>query len=138
MEYLVRVLTGVPARMIWNIDETGFQRCADAMDQMVVVPSDYEGTEIPLPVVRGGKRSSAIVAISASGSSLKPVIIIARKTIEVELMQAGITQQNCMIVDQKCGFVNMAIFEMSVPWPSFLIFFRPDITWDTTILPFFS
>jgi hypothetical protein len=110
-EELGRLLNGTPAGMVFNVDESGFQDWQDAMDRVVLVPADYEGDEYPLPVERQGKRSTAIVAIAADGTCIQPLIVIARKTIEVELRLMGVSRTNCLIVHQDCGFVNAAIFD---------------------------
>jgi hypothetical protein len=109
---LAGIANGIPAAMMYNVDETGFQQWVDARNQLVVVPIEYESDEIPLPVGRQGRRSSLIVALSAAGDCLRPVVIIGRKTIETELRLVGISQKRVLVVYQEHGFANMGIIDL--------------------------
>jgi hypothetical protein len=102
----------VPADMLFNVDEIGFQEWADRMDVTVVVPSWYQKDEIEFPVDRSVKKISAIVCISASGDALKPLLVVSRKTIDGELRETGISDRNCTIVSQDHAFVNVNIFDI--------------------------
>jgi hypothetical protein len=60
--------------MVGNVDESRFQQWVDPRNQLIIVPAEYEGDDIPLPVERQEKRGSLTVAISAVGDHLKSVI----------------------------------------------------------------
>jgi hypothetical protein len=113
MKDIREAIKGIPAPMIFNCDETGFESWSDAMNHVVIVPNTYEGQTIPIPIERKDKRSSAIVTIAADGTLLKLVIVIGRKTYEAELKQVGIRDTNSIIVSNGSGFVKGASFE---PW----------------------
>jgi hypothetical protein len=51
---LAALIDGVPAELVSNVDESGFQQWIDARNQLVIVPTEYDGDEIPLPVKRQG------------------------------------------------------------------------------------
>jgi hypothetical protein len=55
-EYYSRLegmITGVPAAIMYNVDEVGFDSEVDASRRAVVVPAEYTGSEIAVPVSRG-------------------------------------------------------------------------------------
>jgi hypothetical protein len=104
----------VPAKMVFNVDEVGFQDWADAMKIAVIVPTSYTGSQISIPVSRSSKKTSVIVAISAGGDWLKPLFVVGRKMVEIDLLARGYTRDKCIIVSQDKAFTNRAIFEMWV------------------------
>jgi transposase len=118
-EDLERMLQGVPAAAIYNVDETGFNTWVDASRLKVLVPADFEGTEIPIPVSRNDKRASCIACIVASGRALKPLIVIPRKTIEIDLYECGFTPDTCHILFQENGFLTTDLF---VEWAMTVFF----------------
>jgi hypothetical protein len=75
----------VPAAFIFNADEAGFQDFVDAREVQVIVPAGFDHGSITVPSNRSEKRAAMLVAVSADGSSLKPMIIFQRKTYEVDL-----------------------------------------------------
>ena len=101
----------VPACLLFNLDETGFNEWADAKDCMVVVPVQYQGNGIPLATKRQCKRATLLGCIAADRSSLKPFVIVPRKTIEIELLLNGYTNEKVEIVFQENGFIDTVLFE---------------------------
>jgi hypothetical protein len=83
----------VPAAFIFNADESGFQDFGDAREVQVIVAVDFDHDSISVPSNRSEKRATMLVAVSADGCSLKPMIIIQRKTYEVDLFESGFTLQ---------------------------------------------
>jgi hypothetical protein len=104
------------------MDEMGHQDWADAKDCIVYVPAEEERKVIPLPVLRGGKRLTLVGAIAADGSSLTPMIIITRHTIDQDLQLFGIRDSTCMIAYQENGFITQELF---ADW--FSVLFLPEI-----------
>jgi hypothetical protein len=80
------LIKGIPRAFIVNMDESGFSDYREARRETVVVPVDYPGDTTPIPFDRNIKRAIMVPAIAADGTALKPLIIILRKTIEVELI----------------------------------------------------
>jgi hypothetical protein len=76
---LAALIDEVFPEFVCNVDESGFQQWIDARNQLIIIPTEYEGDEIPLQVEGQGKRSPLLVSISAVGDCLKSVIIIGRK-----------------------------------------------------------
>jgi hypothetical protein len=108
---LRREIVDIPACMLMNLDESGFQEWADRKDVRVVVPSVYSANEIQIPCKRGAKRASMLGCIAADGSSLVPLIIVPRKTIEVELFEVGYTPDKVLVRFQENGFISAALFD---------------------------
>jgi transposase len=109
-EYLERTLDVVPSAVIYNVDETGFDAWVGASRLRVVVPVDLEESAIPIPVTRKDKRASCIACNVANGCALKPVIVIPRKTIEIDLYECGFTPDTCHVVFQEHGFLTGELF----------------------------
>jgi hypothetical protein len=105
------LIDGVPRAFIVNIDESGFADYPDSRRETVVVPSDYPNDTIPLPFDRNTKRATMVAAIAADGSALKPLIIVPRKTIEMELLLWGYDAQKVIFEYQENGFITIKLFE---------------------------
>jgi hypothetical protein len=97
--------------VIYNVDEVGFDSWVDATQTTVIVPAEYEGSQIPIPISRNDARATMVACISADGRSLTPLIVIPRKSIEVELFECGFTPDCCRIHSQPNGFLTAALFE---------------------------
>jgi hypothetical protein len=105
-----RLLNGVLVKMVFNVDETGFQPWADKRNIAVVVPSEYPNSEIQIGVDRVGQRTSMIVCIGAGDARLKPLVAIGRETYEAELLELGFDEEQCLIGHEENGFVNFEPF----------------------------
>lgn len=57
-----------------------------------------------IPIEREGKRASFLEGICADGSSLRPAIVISRKTIELELYDQGYNPDKLCICSSDSGF----------------------------------
>lgn len=101
---------GIPSAFVINIDESGYCEWVDVQDLKVIVPCDYKSDEIEIPVDRNSKRASMITGICADGSSLIPVVVIPRKTIEVELFENGYTEDKVTIIVQENSFFDTFSF----------------------------
>jgi hypothetical protein len=73
-------IDNVPAGFIFNADESGLQDFVDAREIQVIVPGEFDQDSTSAPSTRSEKRATMLVAVSAHGCSLKPIIIIPRKT----------------------------------------------------------
>jgi hypothetical protein len=80
---LEAVITGVPAAIVYNVDEAGFDSWVDASRIAVVVPAEATGSEIAVP----------------------------QTTLELELYESGFPPESCHIVHQENGFVTSRLFE---------------------------
>jgi hypothetical protein len=107
---LESLITGAPAAIVYNVVEVGFDLWVDASRMVVVVTSSYPGTEIAVPVARGDSLASMIACVVRNGRSLKPYIVMPRKTLEVELYESGFPPESCCIAYQEKGFVTSQLF----------------------------
>jgi hypothetical protein len=53
-----------------------------------------------------------MASIAADGSVLKPEIIIPRKTVDVNFLLTGLTDEKVMIRSQPHGFVDILLFDL--------------------------
>jgi hypothetical protein len=110
-ELLDHNVTGIPAAFSFNLDESGFQDWADRRERMVIVPATVHDDRVGIPADRSTKRSSLLLCIVADGTSLKPMLILPRKTIERELLEQGINEGISMLVYQEHGFITGDLFK---------------------------
>jgi hypothetical protein len=103
-------ISDAPASLIINIDECGYQEWADAHDEKIIVSIKFPGDTIEIPNNRAQRRSAMVASIPADGGTLKLMIIVSRKTIELELYETGYTPNECMFVFQENGFINKNLF----------------------------
>jgi hypothetical protein len=108
---LEQIITSVPACVIYNVDEVGFDSWVDATRTSVIVPADYQGDQIAMPVTRSDARATMVACIAANDRSLKPLIVIPRKSVEAELFECGFTPDCCAIHSQPNVFMTTALFE---------------------------
>ena len=101
---------GIPPEFIFNIDESGFQEWVDARNLQCVVPSSYPKTTVKIPRDRASKRSTMLGGICADGSTIKPMIILSRETIEKELLDHGYTPDKVQYGRSDSGFMNQELF----------------------------
>jgi hypothetical protein len=110
-EAITRAIANTPASLVFNCDEAGFQEWADKREVSVIVPNFYKGEKIEMPIDRSTKRCSLLGCICADGSTLKPLMIVARKTSEIELYEIGYTPDRVTLKFQESGFMNTSLFE---------------------------
>jgi hypothetical protein len=113
------LLDEIPAAFIFNVDETGCNEWTDKRDVTVLVPSSYEEDEIDVPIDRHSKRSTLTACISADGGTMKPFIIVDRKTLDDELTLLGYSPSTVQIVYQQHAFMTKQLFEQ---WASDIFF----------------
>lgn len=94
----------IPSAFVFNIDEAGFSEWADSTKMTVLVPVDAKTEDTKIPIEREGKRASFLAGICADGSTLKPAIVVPRKTIELELYDQGYTPDKLCICSSDSGF----------------------------------
>jgi hypothetical protein len=114
MEYyslLQRTIEEVPTAFIWNMDEIGHSDWADAHQELVYVPSNFEEDHIPIPVNRAGKRITLVGCICLDGTVMKPMVVIPRHTVDNDLSLLGVSNSNCHICHQPNGFIDRELFE---------------------------
>jgi hypothetical protein len=109
-EKLTNDITDVPSSLIINIDECGYQEWVDGQKENVIVPIEYRGETVEIPKNRAQRRSTMVASITADGGTLKPMIIVSRKTIETEVYETGYTPNDSIIVFQENGFINSELF----------------------------
>ena len=68
-------------------------------------------TSTKIGVNRTTRRATLIGCVAADDTSLKPMIIISRKTLENALKEAGYNEENVTIVHRENGFNAALIFD---------------------------
>ena len=102
---LTDAITGVPVSLIFNADEAGEDDYVDLHSYKVIVDKAHPSPTIPIPVRRESKRSTLLHCICADGTSLKPLLIIPRKTLDSDSI-LRVCSSNVLIQYQKKGFAN--------------------------------
>ena len=77
---------------------------------MCIVPSEYVGNEISIPINRDTKRSTLLAGIYADGSRVKGMIALTRNTIEKELYDFGYTPDKILFGYSESGYLNTHLF----------------------------
>ena len=107
---LRRAIQGVPPHFCVNIDEMGHTEFGDAVQKIVIVPSNYDKNEAYYPIEQAGKRASCIACISPIGLFCHPQFTIEeRSTIDINLFNY-ISKNTVQIVGTDSGFVNTRSF----------------------------
>ena len=107
---LRRAIQGVPPHFCVNIDEMGHTEFGDAVQKIVIVPSNYDKNEASYPIEQAGKRASCIACISPIGLFCHPQFTIEeRSTIDINLFNY-ISKDTVQIVGTDSGFVNTRSF----------------------------
>lgn len=106
---LTQAIEGVPSGLIFNLDESGFQRFVDLKHSSIVVPRD--ASHALHSVSRQEKRATFLLTVAADGTCLKPLLVVPRVTIEAELFLAGYGPQNCIITHSARGYITRDLFE---------------------------
>ena len=101
---------GIPPEFIINIDESGFQEWVDARRLQCIVPADCNKSSVKIPRDRSTKKATLLGGICADGSTIRPMVIISRETIEKELLDLGYTPDKVMYGRSDTGFMNQTLF----------------------------
>ena len=100
----------IPAGFIFNIDEAGFESYADSRTTTRLVPANYEFDSVPVPISRAEKRATLLAGISADGTTLKPMLILQRDTLEAELILRGYTVNQIHFARSENGYMTTHLF----------------------------
>ena len=106
---LDKALDKVPIGWLFNLDETGQQDFVDAREKKVIVPSCRVHERNVYPVDRNGKRCTALHCIASDGKFLKPLMVLPRKTVDVEVFDE-LSPDDVMLEESPTGFINTEIF----------------------------
>ena len=107
---LAEIIAEVPVGWLFNLDETGQQDFVDARDIHVVVPSNrWVSREAVYDIDRNGKRCTALHCISSDGKFTKPLFVLPRKTIDLEIFDE-MNPNDVMFAESPTGFINTEIF----------------------------
>ena len=74
------LMNNVPAAFVFNIDETGINRYANAKKKRVAVHAGFQGRQIRFPVERNTQHSTVVACIAADGTAINPLIIVKHRT----------------------------------------------------------
>lgn len=108
LDTLDSAVRGVPAKFIFNLDESGFQKYCDNRFATILVPRDCDWHHHP--VARDEKRATFLGVISASGDRLRPLVVLPRVTIEAELFTTGYTTDHVAYAHSRKGFITTDLF----------------------------
>ena len=109
IEEIIRVGNS-PTEFIINIDEVGFERYADARKTRRIVPARYPLNSIPVPVSRAEKRATLLAGICGDGTTLKPMVVLQRETIDRELLLRGYTSSQIHFARNDTGYMTSQLF----------------------------
>jgi hypothetical protein len=132
------MISAALAHFILNTDEMGYQDLADAHDIICFFPRDVADDEVFYPVSRTGKYIKMFGCIAAEESSMRPALIIMRKTFDDELLLFGFTLEKVGLYSQAHSFIDIEIVDdwfrdtfipeldagrerFASQWPAFLI-----------------
>ncbi|KAH0791100.1 DDE-domain-containing protein [Histomonas meleagridis] len=101
---------GIPPEFIINIDESGYQEWANARNLQCIVPIGYPNIAVRIPRDRTSKRATMLNGICANGSTIKPMIVLSRETIEKELLDHGYTLDRVHIGRCDTDYINQKLF----------------------------
>lgn len=122
VEELRRVCVGVPACLVYNLDESGCQEWVDAKPKLALVPTNTPGEKLVYAVKRDGKLVSVMPCISLSGLAPCPLVVVRRKTLDKDLYTKGLKKGiDAFILPSESGYVTTSIFiqwleDIFVPW----------------------
>ena len=107
MRELPEALRGVHPGLVYNMDEMGAERYADAKHVKVFVPEEHErGEGMPIGVPRSSRRITLVVCIVLDGSRLKPAVITRNATVNSLLFERGYDSENVALYTTKNSFVT--------------------------------
>ena len=106
-----RIVCGIPAAFVFNVDESGVQEYADARGVDVVVPVSFEGMTAHYGTRRNAYRSTLVACISADGSALPPLVVMKAKTVPERIVLDGWTADKVRFATSATGFVTQRIFD---------------------------
>ena len=108
---LPAALQGVHPELVFNMDEMGAERYADAKHVHVFVPGDVEhGEGMPIGVPRSSRRVTLIVCIILDGSRLTPAVVIKNVTANSLIFENGYSPENLTLDTTKNSFVTGDVF----------------------------
>ncbi len=119
-------VNGVPASLVFNMDEAGQDDYVDTHSMKVIVDASYTKSFIKIPVRRSTKRSTLVHCICCDGSYSKPLVIIPRKTVDSILLKK-LTCQNVYLKFQSKGFTTTEIMKF---WLKEIFFPFLDKKWE--------
>lgn len=108
------------------MDEAGQDEYIDTHSMKVVVPVEYNGFNIKIPVRRKNKRSTLVHCICLDGTYLKPLIIIPRKTVDNIILKRA-TCNNVILKFQNKGFSTT---ELTKIWLTEIFFPEIEKRWN--------
>jgi hypothetical protein len=94
---LIGFVEGVPAHVVFNMDEMGHQDWDDRQKKMCIVSASHHGTRVYYPLSRVGKRITLIACIACDGLFLRPTVIVPRKTVDADLLLTRLTREKVTI-----------------------------------------
>jgi hypothetical protein len=85
-----------------------------AAEMRVLVPADFPGDRVNVPVRRHSKRSTIVGCIARDGGVMRCVMIVDRVTMEADLALFGYSGDKVLMVTQQNAFMTTALFDMWV------------------------
>jgi hypothetical protein len=110
-EDLKRLITRAPVNVTYNVDEAGFHEWVDATRHRVIVPAEFKGNKSDVSISRANSWVSMMACIAADGQLLTPMVIVPRKTVEIELYQCDFMPDAYSFVWQENDFCTRLFFD---------------------------
>ena len=108
---LPNAIEGINPALVFNMDEMGAERYADAKHVHVFVPGDFEYIEgMPIGVPRSSRRVTLMVCIVLDGSRLTPAVVIKNVTVNSLIFENGYSPENLTIYTTANSFVTGEVF----------------------------
>ena len=82
MNLVEKIITIVPADLVYNIDETGLSDWENRKPKTVIIPKDLENEDLHYPVNRGIRHITLVVTISGGGDAYFPLIVTSDSSLE--------------------------------------------------------
>jgi hypothetical protein len=99
-------INNVRRDFVANMDESGCADYVDTRKERVLVTVECDKATVSIPADRTEKRATIVAGVAADGASLKPMIVLGRKTIANELDMLGYTPDKYTLVHQEKGFIT--------------------------------
>lgn len=82
MNLVEKIITIVPADLVYNIDETGLSDWENRKPKTVIVPKELEKHDLHYPVNRGIRHITLVVTISGGGDAYFPLVVTSDSSLE--------------------------------------------------------
>ena len=101
---------GIPSSFVTNVDEIGFDGNELERDVYCIVPLSHVGQKVMISNEFRANRATMICGVACDGSALKPLMVVSRQTLDIELRKLGYTDDKILFAQSQTGFITKRIF----------------------------